>query len=320
MAGSVYDTGALRPESFDSFVGQRNLLGNLRVMVSAAKGRGELPSHILLAGPPGLGKTSLAHIVGSELGVRVVSVSGPSLQKPVDVVTLLTNLRKPAVVFIDEIHGMSQVAEETLYPAMEDGVVQIQTGEGMNTNFIELDLQPFVLLGATTKVGGLSKPLKDRFGYEGRLQPYSDDELASIVSTNAGKLGVQLGEGADMVIASRAVGTPRVANQLLSRVRDVAQVNGSEVVSSEEAGSALDSFGVDSAGLDLVAQQILRVLCTQFGGGPVGLVSLSHAVGESPSTVEALYEPMLMKGGFISRTPRGRVATEVGFAHLGLQL
>lgn len=318
MTSQIYDAGAMRPESFDAFVGQPALVSNLKVMVEAAKSRGGLPSHILLAGPPGLGKTSLAAIIGKELGLDVVTVSGPSIVKPADVIMVFNRLRKPSVVFIDEIHRMAPAAEETLYPAMEDGTLQIQVGTGVSAELVTVPLAPFVLVGATTQVGQLTGPLRDRFGYHGRLQPYSPADLEAIVSTNAGTLGVGLGEGAAGVIASRSRGTPRIANQLLSRVRDVAQVKGVDVMDSAAVGAALDSFGVDSLGLDLAARNLLEVLCTQFGGGPAGLNSLASAINETPAAVESLHEPHLLRLGLIHRTSRGRMATPEGFAHLGL--
>lgn len=315
----VYGQGAMRPETLDGFIGQPSLVSNLQVMIQAAKGRGGLPNHILLAGPPGLGKTSLAGIIGRELGLDVITVSGASLETPADAVTVVSRLRKASVLFIDEIHRMSAAAEETLYPAMEDGELQIQVGTGPSTEFVTVQVSPFVLVGATTQVGQLTGPLRDRFGYHGRLQLYSEEDLAKIVSANAETLGVHLGEGAADVVASRSRGTPRVANQLLRRVRDVAQVEGVDTVTPEHVAAALDSFGVDSAGLDLVAQQLLRLLCTQFRGGPVGLASLASAANETPASVETIHEPHLLKLGLITRTPRGRVATLEGFKHAGVE-
>lgn len=310
----IYDSGAMRPETLDGFVGQPKLVANLKVMVEAAKARGGLPNHILFAGQPGLGKTSLAGIIGKELGLKTVTLSGPSLVKPADVVVVLSSLKRPAVVFIDEIHRMAPAAEETLYPAMEDGVLQIPMGD----EFVTVDLAPFVLVGATTQVGQLTGPLRDRFGYHGRLQPYSQDDLVRIVTQNSEVLNVGLGDEAAAVVASRSRGTPRVANQLLSRVRDVAQVEGKSSMGEKDVAEALDSFGVDSFGLDLAAQNLLEVLCSQFRGGPVGLNSLASAINETPAAVEALHEPHLLKLGLIARTSRGRVATPEGFAHAGI--
>lgn len=309
---------AMRPVRLSDFTGQPKVGAQLEVLLGSARKRSALPDHVLLSGPPGLGKTTLAHIVGHELDLPVTTASGPGLETPADVLMLLQGRAVPGVVFIDEIHRMGRAAEETLYPAMEDGSIPIRLGEGAGAEHVEIPVVPFTLVGATTQVGLLSGPLRDRFGFQGRLRPYSDEALTEIVQANAGKLGLELGDGAAGVIASRSRGTPRVANGLLSRVRDVAAVADQPKVSADDARASLDKFGVDELGLDEMSRTILRVLCTQFGGGPVGLNSLASAVGETSTTVESVYEPHLLSVGMLRRGSRGRVATELAFEHLEL--
>lgn len=309
---------AMRPESLDSFTGQPDLSRKLDMLLSSARDRGQLPDHTLFAGPPGLGKTTLAHIIAAELSLPITTVTGPSLEKPADVIPLLHGRSAPGVVFIDEIHRMGAAAEETLYPAMEDGSIPIRIGEGRDAEHVTIPVAPFVVVGATTQVGLLSAPLRDRFGFHGRLQPYSPESLAQIIMTNADKMDTPLLESAAGTIASRSRGTPRVANQLLSRVRDYGRFEKLTSISAEDAARALDLFGIDSLGLDEVGRSLLQVLCGQFNGGPVGLSSLASSVGETTGTLETVYEPHLMSTGLIRRLPQGRIATCKGFEHVGL--
>lgn len=309
---------AMRPERLKDFSGQPNISRQLGVLLGSARSREALPDHLLFSGPPGLGKTTLASIVANELSLPLVTASGPALETPADVLMLLQGRNVPGVVFIDEIHRMGKAAEETLYPAMEDGSIPIRIGDGPGAEHITVDVTPFVLVGATTQVGLVAGPLRDRFGFQGRLQPYDVDSLAKIVRTNARKLGLKMDPKAAKVIGTRSRGTPRVANSLLNRVRDVAEVEGLERVSPTVATEALDQFGVDALGLDEVSRQILHVLCTQFNGGPVGLSSLSSAIDETTSTIETVYEPHLMAMGLLQRGRQGRVATDAAYEHLGL--
>lgn len=309
---------AMRPTRLKDFTGQPSIGSQLEVLLGSARKRDALPDHMLLSGPPGLGKTTLASIVANELEIPIVTASGPALETPADVLMLLQGRSVPGVVFIDEIHRMNKAAEETLYPAMEDGSIPIRIGEGPGAEHITVDVVPFVLVGATTQVGLVAGPLRDRFGFQGRLQPYEVDALTAIVRTNSKKLGLRLDPKGAEVIASRSRGTPRVANSLLNRVRDVAEVRGLERVSKGAAVESLDQFGIDELGLDAVGRQILTVLCTQFNGGPVGLTSLASAVDETSSTVESVYEPHLMSVGMLRRSKQGREATDRAFEHLGL--
>lgn len=310
----------LRPVLLKDFSGQPELTRNLSVLIEAAKGRDQVPDHILFAGPPGLGKTTLCQIVSHELGLPLVSTSGPAITRPGDIVAILSTLARPSVVFIDEIHRLDPKAEELLYSAMEDGRIDIIIGEGKTASTIPMPLKAFVLVGATTQAGLLSAPLRDRFGFTGRLQLYSDEDLASIVSRSAKLLEVNLTEEAAASIASRSRGTPRLANKWLRRVRDWAQVNGSLVIDEAVAAEALESFGVDELGLDALGRDILLAIINQFQGGPVGLTTLAAAVDEAPGTVEGVYEPYLMKKGLIARTPRGRIATAGAYEHLKLKV
>lgn len=310
---------AMRPTRLKDFTGQPNVGSQLEVLLGSARKREALADHVLFSGPPGLGKTTLATIIANELELPITTATGPALETPADVLMLLQGRSVPGVVFIDEIHRMGKAAEETLYPAMEDGSIPIRIGEGPTAEHITVDVIPFVLVGATTQVGLVAGPLRDRFGFQGRLQPYDVDSLTRIVKVNAKKLGLKLAPTAAEVIASRSRGTPRVANGLLSRVRDYAEVEGWEKVSKADAVVALEKFGIDSLGIDEIGRHVLHTLCTQFNGGPTGLTSLASAVGETATTIETVYEPHLMSVGLLQRGPQGRVATDLAFSHLGLE-
>jgi len=308
----------LRPRRLEDFIGQRAVKDQLAVFIEAARGRGEALDHVLLAGPPGLGKTSLAQIVANELEVPFVQTAGPALERKGDVAAFLTALEPRAVFFVDEIHRLPRAVEETFYPAMEDRKLPITVGQGAGARVVTLDLPQFTLVGATTRAGLLTTPLRDRFGVTHRLDLYEAADLASIVLRSAAILGTDVDEGGAEAIASRARGTPRVANRLLKRVRDYAEVRGAGRVDSAVAGEALDLLEVDAAGLDRLDREILRAICEKFGGGPVGLSTLAVAVSEEQDTLEDVYEPYLLQQGLIKRTQRGRVATPAAFAHLGL--
>lgn len=313
-------TDDLRPATLDEFGGQEQLVGELRILLKAAQEREQFPDHICFAGPPGLGKTTLAGIIARELELPLIVTSGPALEKPADAASLLSGLRSPAVVFIDEIHRMPRAAEEMLYPAMEDGVLDLIVGEGAKSRTVRLPLPKFVLVGATTQLGLLSAPLRDRFGYTGRLNLYSTEHLTKIVERSAGLLGVNINEEGACEIAGRSRGTPRIANRWLRRVRDWAQLQGFDVIERDVASAALAVFGVDTLGLDALGREILTTLITQFQGGPVGVSTLAAAVGEAPQTLEEVYEPYLMRRGLLTRTPRGRMATIAACEHLTLNV
>jgi holliday junction DNA helicase RuvB len=310
---------SLRPRRLEEFVGQPGLKDQLAVSIAAAASRGEAMDHVLLAGPPGLGKTSLAQIVAAELGVSFISTAGPALERKGDVASFLTALEPRAVFFVDEIHRLPSALEETFYPAMEDGVLPITVGQGAGARVVTLPLPPFTLIGATTRTGLLTTPLRDRFGIQHRLEHYGPADLAEIVLRSAHLLGVEIESDGAEAIAARSRGTPRVANRLLKRVRDYAEVRHAGVVSGEVAASALDLLEVDAAGLDRLDREILRAICERFSGGPVGLSTLAVAVGEEQDTIQDVYEPYLLQRGLIERTPRGRAATPRAFAHLGLE-
>jgi Holliday junction DNA helicase RuvB len=310
---------SLRPRRLEDFVGQEGIRDQLAVSIAAATSRGEALDHVLLAGPPGLGKTSLAQILAAELGVSFVQTAGPALERKGDIASFLTALEPRAVFFVDEIHRLPRALEETFYPAMEDSVLPITVGQGAGARIVTLPLPPFTLIGATTRTGLLTTPLRDRFGIQHRLEHYTPDDLARIVIRSARLLGVAIEDGGAVAIASRSRGTPRVANRLLRRVRDYAEVRHGGVVTEPVAAEALDLLQVDAEGLDRLDREILRAICEKFGGGPVGLSTLAVAVGEEQDTIEDVYEPYLLQRGLIERTPRGRAATRRAYAHLGLE-
>jgi len=309
---------SLRPKRLEDFVGQERVKEQLAVFIEAARARGEALDHVLLAGPPGLGKTSLAQIVANELEVGFVPTAGPALERKGDVASYLTALQPRSVFFVDEIHRLPKALEETFYPAMEDRKLPITVGQGAGAAVVTLDLPEFTLIGATTRTGLLTTPLRDRFGVTHRLELYEPAQLARIVRRSASILEIDVDDEGAEAIAGRSRGTPRVANRLLKRVRDFAEVRGAGSIDARVAREALELLEVDQAGLDRLDRDILRAICEKFGGGPVGLSTLSVAVGEESDTIEDVYEPYLLQQGFIMRTPRGRVATDAAFAHLGL--
>ena len=309
---------ALRPKVLDEYVGQEKARGQLEIFISAARGRSEPLDHVLLFGPPGLGKTTLAHIIAREMGVNLRQTSGPVLERAGDLAALLTNLEPNDVLFIDEIHRLSPVVEEILYPAMEDYRLDIMIGEGPAARSVRLDLPPFTLIGATTRAGMLTNPLRDRFGIVSRLEFYTTEELGRIVHRSAGLLDVQITETGALEVAKRSRGTPRISNRLLRRVRDYAQVKADGIVSSEVADAALKMLDVDSLGFDVMDRKLLSAVLEKFGGGPVGLDNLAAAIGEERDTIEDVLEPYLIQQGYLMRTPRGRVATSLAYQHFGL--
>ena len=311
---------SLRPSTLGDFVGQRDLVRHLEIVLGSAKARGQVADHLLFAGPPGLGKTSLASIVAAEMGSGLRITSGPVLSRPGDLAALLTDLQDGDVLFIDEIHRLSRSVEEVLYPAMEDRRLDVMIGRGPSARSIRLDLPNFTLVGATTRTGLVAAPLRDRFGFIGQLDLYDLEELTIIVTRSAALLEIQLADDAAATIGARSRGTPRIANRLLRRVRDYASVLDWATVDHGVAVAALELFGVDEYGLDKIDRRILSLLCQQFAQQPVGLTTLAHACGEEPATIEDAYEPYLLRAGLLIRTPRGRVATHRAYSHLGLQL
>jgi Holliday junction DNA helicase RuvB len=309
---------ALRPKLLGEYVGQAKAREQLEIFIRAARGRAEALDHVLLFGPPGLGKTTLSHIIAAELGVNLRQTSGPVLEKPKDLAAILTNLEKNDVLFIDEIHRLSPVVEEILYPALEDYQIDIMIGEGPAARSIKLDLQPFTLVGATTRAGMLTNPLRDRFGIVARLEFYTAEELSRIVVRSAGLLDVPVDAAGSLEIARRSRGTPRIANRLLRRVRDYAQVKGNGAIDAATADRALAMLDVDPLGLDVMDRKLLEAVIHRFDGGPVGLDNVAAAIGEEPGTIEDVIEPYLIQQGYLQRTPRGRIATAAAWRHLGL--
>ena len=312
--------GSLRPRSLTEYIGQEKAKENLSIFIDAARLRREPLDHVLLHGPPGLGKTTLSGIIANEMGVNIRITSGPAIEKPGDLAALLTNLNENDILFVDEIHRLNRQVEEILYPAMEDYAIDIIIGKGPSANSIRLDLPKFTLIGATTRAGQLSAPLRDRFGVILRLELYTPEELAQIVTRSAGILNVPIEADGAAEIAKRARGTPRIANRLLRRVRDFAQVRAGGVITKPVADRALTALEVDHLGLDSVDRRMLRSIIRHYGGGPVGLETLAATVGEEAVTLEDVYEPYLMQMGFLTRTPRGRCVTRLAYEHLGLPM
>ena len=310
--------GSLRPKTLSDYIGQEKAKGNLEIFMHAAKLRGEPLDHVLLSGPPGLGKTSLSFVIANEMNVNMRITSGPAIEKPGDLVALLTNLNEGDILFVDEIHRLNRAYEEILYPAMEDYAIDLIIGKGPSANSIHLDLPHFTLIGATTRSGQLTAPLRDRFGVSLRLELYTQEELMKIILRSAAILGVAIENGGAMEIASRSRGTPRIANRMLRRVRDFAQVKGNGIITKEIADTALSNMEVDKLGLDSLDRRMLRAIIEYYGGGPVGLETLAATINEESVTLEDVYEPYLLQIGMLTRTPRGRCVTQKAYEHLGI--
>ena len=308
----------LRPKKFDDYIGQERTKENLRIFIEAAMKRSEALDHVLFCGPPGLGKTTLAYIISAEMGVNIKSTSGPVIERPGDLAAILTNLKEHDILFIDEIHRLNNVVEEILYPAMEDYQLDIIIGQGPSARSIKLDLPKFTLVGATTRAGLLTSPLRDRFGVVHRLNYYTGDELNIIIKRSANILDIRIDPSGSEEIARRSRGTPRIANRLLRRVRDYAQVRADGIITKEVACKALKMLEVDEMGLDKMDRMLILTIVEKFGGGPVGIGTLAAAVSEAEDTIEDVYEPFLIQNGYINRTPRGRVATEMAYRYFGI--
>ena len=309
----------LRPATLDTYIGQESVKENMRVFIEAAKQRGEALDHVLLYGPPGLGKTTLSNIIANEMGVNIKTTSGPAIERPGDMAAVLNSLNEGDILFIDEIHRLNRMIEEILYPAMEDFVIDIMIGKGPGARSVRLDLPKFTLVGATTRIGLLTAPLRDRFGVVQRLEPYNVENLKIIIKRSAEVLNVEIDDSGAEEIARRSRGTPRLANRMLKRVRDFAQVRYDGVITEEVAKFALDLLDIDKVGLDQIDRKMLLTMIEKFGGKPVGLDTLAASINEDANTIEDVYEPYLMQLGYIQRTPRGRIVTKLGYEHFGLK-
>ncbi|MBO4846065.1 MAG: Holliday junction branch migration DNA helicase RuvB [Lachnospiraceae bacterium] len=314
----IKNDNVLRPQFLKDYVGQKDIKSNIQICIKAALDRGEALDHVLFYGPPGLGKTTLACIIANELGSDIKVTSGPAIEKPGDMAAILSGLKRGDVLFIDEIHRLARQVEEVLYTAMEDFAIDIMIGKGQTAKSVRIDLEPFTLVGATTKAGSLSAPLRDRFGLIHRLEFYTDEELTTIINNSANKLGVKIEESGAIELAKRSRGTPRIANRFLKRVRDYAQVRYDNVITEAVAKEVLDLMDVDDKGLDKTDRLILKTMIENYGGKPVGISAIAASIGEDPDTIEDVYEPFLVLKGYINRTPRGRMVTDAAYEHLGL--